>query len=224
MTGDPEAPPARRRRAVVVGGGGHARSVLDAVLATGAFEVIGVLDPRPASPRVLGLPVLGDDTVLPRLRAEGIEVAVVALGANGLRERLGRLARDLGYATPRVVHPAAFVSPSARVADGCVVLARAAVGTLVELGPFAIVNTGAVVDHDGRVGAAAHVASGATLAGGVTVGDRALLGAGAAVRPGVVIGADAVVGVGSAVVRDVAPGTVVAGAPARPLPRAGRSP
>jgi acetyltransferase-like isoleucine patch superfamily enzyme len=53
----------------------------------------------------------------------------------------------------------------------------------------------------------------------VTVGARAFVGAGAAVKPGIAIGADAVVALGAAVVRDVAPGAVVAGTPARPLER-----
>ena len=83
------------------------------------------------------------------------------------------------------------------------------------VGELAVVNTGAVVDHDNDIGPAAHVAPGVALAGNVRVGARALVGVGSAVRPGIRIGADAVVGAGSAVVADVADGAVVGGAPAR---------
>ena len=58
---------------------------------------------------------------------------------------------------------------------------------------------------------------GATVSGNVTVGARSTIGTGANVLPGVVIGADAFVGAGAVVVRDVAPGTVVAGVPATEL-------
>lgn len=52
-----------------------------------------------------------------------------------------------------------------------------------------------------------------------TVVERgASLGSGAVVLAGVRIGAGALVGAGAVVTRDVAPGTTVAGQPARPLP------
>lgn len=46
---------------------------------------------------------------------------------------------------------------------------------------------------------------------------RASIGSGAVVMCGVTIGEDARIGAGAVVVRDVAPGAVVAGVPARPL-------
>jgi len=91
------------------------------------------------------------------------------------------------------------------------------VGTQTIVHDFVIINTGAIVDHDNRLGAAAHIAPGSALAGTVTVGERTLVGVGSAVRPGITIGADALIGAGSAVVTDVADGAAVGGAPARPL-------
>jgi maltose O-acetyltransferase len=49
----------------------------------------------------------------------------------------------------------------------------------------------------------------------VTIGRRVFVGARAVILPGVTIGDDAIVGAGSVVSGDVAPGTVVAGNPAR---------
>jgi acetyltransferase-like isoleucine patch superfamily enzyme len=54
------------------------------------------------------------------------------------------------------------------------------------------------------------------LAGGVIVGENAFLGAGAVVLPGIEIGAGAVLAAGAVVTDRVAPGTTVAGVPARP--------
>ena len=202
---------------VVVGAGGHARVVLEAIRAGGIFRVIGLVDPAPAAPTLLGVPVLGDDAILPVLRRDGVGVAVVALGSNTLRERIGRRLRELGFALPAIIHPSALLSPSASTGEGVVVMARAVIGTQTAIGDLAIINTGAVVDHDNRIGIAAHIAPGCALAGDVHVGDRTLIGVGSAVRPGIRIGADAVIGAGAAVVADVADGAVVVGTPARRL-------
>ena len=51
------------------------------------------------------------------------------------------------------------------------------------------------------------------------IGRRASLGSGAVIMGGVSVGEGAVVGAGAVVTRDVAPGEVVAGSPARPLRR-----
>ena len=51
----------------------------------------------------------------------------------------------------------------------------------------------------------------------VTIGRTVWIGGGAILLPGVTVGDGAVIGAGAVVTRDVAPGTTVAGNPARPL-------
>jgi acetyltransferase-like isoleucine patch superfamily enzyme len=51
----------------------------------------------------------------------------------------------------------------------------------------------------------------------VTIGDDVWIGAGAIVLPGVDVGARAIIGAGAVVTRTVAPDTIVAGVPARPV-------
>jgi len=204
---------------VVVGAGGHAAVIIEALRDGADFMPVAIVDPAPGADMVLGVPVVGSDEALGDLRREGLGVAVVAIGANRLRQTLGGTLEALGFALPPIIHPSAIIAASSTVAAGTVVMARASVGARAEIGRLAILNTGAIVEHDNRIGPAAHVAPGVSLGGGVTVGERTLVGIGSAARPGVRIGADVIVGAGSAVVNDIPHGTTVAGCPARLLQR-----
>lgn len=122
-----------------------------------------------------------------------------------------------------LVHPTAWVSPSAELGRGVFVGPMAVINARARIAHHAIINTGAVVEHECDVGLGAHVAPHATLAGGTRVGAHALVGLGAAVLPGAAVGARAVVGAGAVVLQDVAEGQRVAGCPARAIhPRASR--
>jgi UDP-perosamine 4-acetyltransferase len=202
-------------RLIVLGGGGHAKPVIETLRATGA-EPAGFLDDAPRG-AVLGLPQLGTLGDLARLRAEGLDQAVIAIGHNATRERLGALCRELGVTLPALLHPAALVSPAAVLGEGAQVMARAVIGASAVLGTLCLVNTGAIVEHDVVLGEAVHVAPGAVLCGFVRVGDRALVGAGAVARPSASIGADATIAPGAAVAEDVPAGARVGGVPARPF-------
>jgi acetyltransferase-like isoleucine patch superfamily enzyme len=73
------------------------------------------------------------------------------------------------------------------------------------------------ITHDGGLRVVRDRWPGAYVYAPITIGHRAFIGAHAVLMPGVTIGDGAVVGVGSVVTRDVPPGTVVAGVPARPV-------
>ncbi len=216
------------RPLLLIGGGEHASVVYEAAgTEPGRWHVVGVTDPRADA----GLSAasathhLGDDRTglagfdgrLPHERPD-LVLAVGGVGEPGARRRV---ALAVETAAPWahwavVVHRAAWVSPSADLAGGTVILAGAIVNAGARVGPHGIVNSRAVVEHDVRLGAYVHVGPGAVIGGAARIGSDVTIGLGALIRDHIVVGDGALIGMGAVVVSDVEPGAIVIGSPARP--------
>ncbi len=205
---------------VVLGGGDHAKVLIDLLYLQDGINPYVVLDSisRLWGSKILGVPVEGDDSLLPALKERGVRHFVVGLGSikdNGPRTSVYCRALDVGLEPWTAIHPTAVISPFASFGSGCQIMAGAVINPDCQLAENVIINTSAVVEHDCRVGAHTHVAPGAILGGRVQVGSGALIGSGAVLRQGVKVGDRAVVAAGAIVVSEVPAATLVAGVPAR---------
>jgi len=188
-------------RLLIVGAGGHGRSVAEAVLAAGEFELVGFVDDAaPGLVKVWDFAVLGTTADLGRYRIHA-DHAVVAVGNNAVRESLCNSLLAAGFELATIVHPRAIVSPRAVVGQGCTVMAGAIVGTEAKLGCGVIVNCGAVVDHNAQVNDYAHLAVNACMAGDSELGRSASMQAGSALGHGCTVAAGAVMLSGTALPR-----------------------
>ena len=207
---------------VIIGGGGHAVVLLDILQMSGIGVPYGILDSDSAKwgDNLFGVPVLGDDNLLPDLVDQGVSHFLIGLGStedNRPRRRLFEMALSHKLEPLTVKHPGAFCSNLAQVGTGCQLFPGSIINARAILGVNVIVNSGAIVEHDCIIGDHVHVATGARLASSVRVGSGAHIGAGATVRQLISIGEGAVVGAGAVVVKDVPPWTVVMGVAARPV-------
>lgn len=209
---------------LILGAGGHAKVVAETAIASAHFSEVAFLDDRcngpDPLPSVLGFPVLGPLALaLEPAQREQFAAASVAFGNAIARLNWIEKLDAAGYALPVLIHPSAWVSPSAQLGSGSVVFAQAALQALASIGAGSILNTGCSVDHDAQLAGGVHICPGARLAGEVQVGSRSWIGIGASVIQQVRIGADVTVGAGAAVVRDLPDGVTAVGVPARVLPR-----
>jgi sugar O-acyltransferase (sialic acid O-acetyltransferase NeuD family) len=196
---------------VVVGAGGHGKVVCDVLRSSGNAVEGFVDDGKPAGTRVLDLTVLGD--VAWALRRGG-RVAL-GIGDNARRKTLGEALAAAGCELVTAVHRDATVASSVSIGAGSVVMARAVINPDAVIDRGVILNTAAVIEHDCFVGAYAHLSPAAALGGGARIEAEAHVGLGAVVLPGIRVGERSVVGAGAVVNRDIQPGVVVRGVPAR---------
>jgi sugar O-acyltransferase (sialic acid O-acetyltransferase NeuD family) len=175
---------------LIVGGGGYGCAVAEAASLSGAFTVVGFVDDRwPGLQSAWGRPVVGRSDQLASLRPMA-DAAVVAVGNNARRQALCETILAAGFELASVIHPKAFISPSAKLGRGVTVMAGAVVGSEAELGDGVIANAGCVIDHHGAVGAHAHLGIGACMGGGASMGMRSWMQEGCCLGPGESIPAD----------------------------------
>lgn len=144
------------KRLVILGAGGYGRTVADLAAQSGQFEQIIFLDDN-STADVAGkctdyLEYLNADTVF-----------YPAFGDNKARLDWLRRLTEQDCALLTLVHPTAYVSPTAAIGQGTILLPHAIVNTGVKIGKGCIVNCGAIVDHGCIIEDGVHLCLGAIV-------------------------------------------------------------
>jgi sugar O-acyltransferase (sialic acid O-acetyltransferase NeuD family) len=199
---------------VIIGAGGFGREVFDVVEDQG-LDLAGFVadyDLHLDEVAALGSTVLGGIDELASIDAR----FVVGVGSPSGRRILDERALALGSeAAPPIRHSTATVGRETTIGDGSVLCAHAAVTTNCTLGRHTHVNLHASIGHDCVLADYVTLAPGARISGHCTLADGVELGTNAAIIPGVTVGEGAVIGAGAVVTKDVPPGVVAVGVPAK---------
>ena len=108
---------------------------------------------------------------------------IIAIGDNEARVQIIEklTLHNLNYVN--IVHPSAYISPSAKIGVGNFVGPAAIIHTQAVIGHHCIINTGSIIEHDCSIGNTVHIAPASTVTGHVTIEDTAIVGAGAVILP-----------------------------------------
>jgi UDP-N-acetylbacillosamine N-acetyltransferase len=206
------------QKIVILGASGHALVAIDILRQQSEFQIIGLIDdvnPQLHGTIFDGLPILGGREQLSELKSQNIDRIFVAIGNNTARMREGSYLRSLGFDIVTVIHPKSIVAPDIRIGSGTAICAGAVVVTGSQIGQDVIINTCASVDHECTIEDGVHIGPGVHIGGRTTIRKGAWMGIGAIVSDRITIGESSTIGAGSVVIRDIPPGVVAYGVPAK---------
>lgn len=148
------------KRLLIIGAGGHGRVAAEVAEACG-YKVL-FLDDQP------GEGVVGALSDIDAVK-ESYDVFFVGIRNNSKRQSLQEELEQKGIHVATLVHPTAYVSPSATIDAGTVIEPKAIVNTKSVIGKGCIISVGAIIDHDAVIGAFDHVNAGAICKGGASI-------------------------------------------------------
>lgn len=190
----------------MIGAGGHAHSCIDVIELEGKYQIVGFIDRKAkVGDSILGYPVLGSDDDM-RMLFQTYKKAFICVGQiknSEIRFSLYSKLKSIGFSFPAIVSPKSYVSKSASIGEGSIVMHQAMVNQNAVIGINSIINSGAIIEHDVKVGDHSHVSTGCILNGDSVVGDFSFIGSGTIIREGVNIGSKVVIGMQSKVYKDI---------------------
>lgn len=141
------------KRLVILGAGGYGRTVKDIAEQLG-FSTIVLDDANPVHPLSSFQSYINSSTSF-----------IPAFGNNAFRmEWINRIDENGGQLAT-LIHTTAYVSPTASINSGTVILPHAIINTDVVVGKGCIINLGAIVDHGCVLEEGVHICLGAIVKG-----------------------------------------------------------
>lgn len=144
---------------LIIGAGSFSPEVEELATLLG-YNDIAFLDDNPST--AYCTPVIGTTADIEKLRSK-YDTAIVALGNNEIRMKYHNELKRCGFQIPVLIHPTAYVSPTADISSGCIIRAKAVVSRDVKLGEACILNVGALIDHHVEIGYGCHILMGAVV-------------------------------------------------------------
>ena len=201
-----------KQEIILLGAGGHCKSCIEVISGISQYTIFGIIDKDGSSTKsILGHDVVGTDKDLESLinHCSNVLVTVGQIKSPEIRISLFELAKSLGFNFPVIKSQHSYISKTAQIGEGTILLHYSLVNSLAKIGTNCIINTKALIEHDTQIGSHCHVSTGVILNGGVIVEDSCFIGSGAIVHEGVKIGEGSVISAGSIVREDLSSGTLL---------------
>jgi sugar O-acyltransferase (sialic acid O-acetyltransferase NeuD family) len=209
-----------KKKIILIGGGGHCKSCIEVVHSTGQYEIAGIIDKKEkVGQKVLGYDIIGSDDDLLELRKE-YSHALITIGqikSPRLRESVFKKLKSLDYNLDPIIASTAYVSPSASIGEGTIVMHQVMVNTKTTIGDNCILNTKALIEHDVEVASHCHISTASVINGDCKIGEGCFIGSNATLSNNIQVCKETIISMGAIVRKNIETKGVYTGNPAKQI-------
>ena len=171
-----------KKNIILIGGGGHCASCIDVIEQEGIYKITGIVD-KNYDGKSLGYPSLGDDGDLKNLKKK-FNYALITVGQIKnveKRIKLFELVKKIGFKTPNIISPRAYISKNSILNEGSIFMHGAIINSRVLIGDNCIINTNALIEHDSIIENNCHISTGVIVNGSCLIKEGTFVGSNATI-------------------------------------------
>ena len=132
----------REMNLLILGAGSLGLDVYDIAKSLRIFPKIAFLDDDPLNNRAAGSWKQSGAFI------DKYPIAIVAVGDEDIRREWTQKLSLLGFVTPTLIHPTAYIPNDTEIGVGTIICARATIGTSVKIGKGCIITSGSSVPRE----------------------------------------------------------------------------
>lgn len=204
----------------ILGIGNYSEVVMELCKETGhEIDSLFHFDSSRNGEKIDGYQIKGDYQDFITNYEEGTKInVVVGIGDNSTRCKWLNLLREKGFNTINLIHPTAYISPSATIGSGVYIHASSFVWTKSYIGNNVIISPKAMVAHHVSVGEGCLISANSVVGSYVTLEKRITVGINAGIISKMInIGSDSIIGANSMVLKSFPKDSVIIGTPGKRL-------
>ena len=156
------------RTLLIIGAGGLGQVVAESAQMSGRYTKIAFLDDSPTDDKARLYNIIGSTHDAGMFVGRFI-YAIPAFGSNEKRYELMKYLKSCGFKIPRIIHPTAYISPTAAIGDGTIIRPMVGISREVVIEECCLINMGAMIDHRCHIGRCTHIPMGAVVRGEITI-------------------------------------------------------
>lgn len=180
------------------------------------WEKIVYIDDDESITEMLGVPSYTFDKAKDMFSEFEISIAI---GEPAIREKIYNKVKCAGVRLAMLIHPGVYIDESSKIGEGVTICEGVTTTSCVVLEDNVFVQPHAVIGHDIHIGKHTVVGANSEIGGANIIGERVFIGFMAGTLDELKIGDDVEISAGSIVFRDIEPGMIVMGNPARVIRR-----
>ena len=200
-------------RIAIIGAGRGAVNLTETLKSGGNIEVVCYVevDKNLIGTSIDGIPIYNENGLESKFKNNDIGSIIVAIANRNTRIKKIQYFKEKGFHIVNAIHKNSFISPSAKIGEGCHVKMGAIIDTNCAIGMGCIIDNGVIIAHDCIIKDGCHLAPGVSLGGGVKIGEKTLIGVGSTIAPQISLGSSVIIATGVNVNKNIPDNSLVGG-------------